>query len=140
MEGNDSLGKLKSKKADLQAKLARVGGFDEATARKEQMALLHEYNEAKDAAQAIIGALANLDSVTIRCLHDKFNLPLDSWAIPPVPSPESEHQRAFNVSATDSLSLHRIFNTIRLQKCKETKRQIAYLIYFDQILSRPAPF
>lgn len=78
MEEDDTREELMATKADLQAKLIGMGGFDEARARKQQMALLHEYNEAKDAAQAIIGALANLDSVTIRCLHDKFNLPLDS--------------------------------------------------------------
>lgn len=38
--------------------------------------LMHEYNEIKDAAQTIIGALANVKCVTLKSLHEEFELPL----------------------------------------------------------------
>lgn len=38
--------------------------------------LMHDYNEIKDAAQAVIGALANVKCVTLKSLHEEFELPL----------------------------------------------------------------
>lgn len=38
--------------------------------------LMHEYNEIKDAAQTIIGALANVKCVTLKSLHEEFQLPM----------------------------------------------------------------
>lgn len=38
--------------------------------------LMHEYNEIKDAAQTVIGALANVKCVTLKSLHEEFELPL----------------------------------------------------------------
>lgn len=38
--------------------------------------LMHEYNEVKDAAQTVIGALANIQCVTLKSLHEEFELPL----------------------------------------------------------------
>lgn len=38
--------------------------------------LMHEYNEIKDAAQMAIGALANVKCVTLKSLHEEFELPL----------------------------------------------------------------
>lgn len=37
--------------------------------------LMHEYNEMKDAAQTVIGALAHVKCVTLKSLHDELQLP-----------------------------------------------------------------
>ena len=42
-----------------------------------QINLLHLYNETKDAAQVVIGRLAELEGVTVKSLHEKYSLPLD---------------------------------------------------------------
>lgn len=39
--------------------------------------MMHEYNETKDAAQTIIGALANIKCVTFKNLHEQLQLPLN---------------------------------------------------------------
>lgn len=39
------------------------------------MNLLHEYNEIKDAAQIILGAIARVEGFTLRELHERFELP-----------------------------------------------------------------
>lgn len=44
----------------------------------EIMDLLHKYNDIKDATQIIVGALATLEQVTIKEIHERLNLPLDS--------------------------------------------------------------
>ncbi|EIW87312.1 hypothetical protein CONPUDRAFT_149340 [Coniophora puteana RWD-64-598 SS2] len=36
--------------------------------------LLHRYNEAKDAAQILIGRLANLKGTTVRQIHEDMDL------------------------------------------------------------------
>ncbi|KAJ3928518.1 MAG: DNA repair protein [Lentinula lateritia] len=38
--------------------------------------LLHRYNEAKDAAQMLIGRLANLKETTVRQIHNDLDLPI----------------------------------------------------------------
>lgn len=43
---------------------------------KEIMELLHEYNDIKDAAQVVLGALATMRGVTVASLHKEFDLPL----------------------------------------------------------------
>ena len=35
---------------------------------------LHEYNEIKDATQAVLGRLAVIDGVTTKELHEKYGL------------------------------------------------------------------
>lgn len=45
---------------------------------QEIIKLLHEYNNIKDATQIVLGALANLEGVTIKQMHLKYGLPLDS--------------------------------------------------------------
>lgn len=56
--------------------------MDEIPSEKEmkidRMDLLHKYNDIKDAAQTVIGAIANVRGVTIKSLHNELNLPLDS--------------------------------------------------------------
>lgn len=41
---------------------------------KTHMDLLHAYNDIKDAAQIVIGSLANLRCVSVKELHEKFGL------------------------------------------------------------------
>ncbi len=42
-----------------------------------QIDLLHRYNDIKDIAQLVIGRVAELDSVTVKSLHTKYNAPVD---------------------------------------------------------------
>lgn len=41
-----------------------------------QIDLLHRYNDIKDAAQSVMGRLAELDGVTVKHLHDKYGAPI----------------------------------------------------------------
>ncbi|KAI0095019.1 DNA repair protein [Irpex rosettiformis] len=56
----------------LQARLGKDGNADQIVAR--HIKLLHQYNEAKDAAQILIGRLAAHRGVTIRELHNDYGL------------------------------------------------------------------
>lgn len=47
----------------------------EKTMKTEIMDLTHRYNEIKDAAQTVIGVLANIKGVTLKKIHDELNLP-----------------------------------------------------------------
>lgn len=71
------LSKLCAKRDRLRKALANHTNENEATRKMEIMELLHQYNDVKDAAQVIIGALANVDTKTIKSLHEKFNTPKD---------------------------------------------------------------
>lgn len=44
--------------------------------QQEKLALLHKYNAVKDAAQVVVGEVANLNGNTISAQHQAFNLPL----------------------------------------------------------------
>lgn len=46
--------------------------------KKEIIDLLHKYNEIKDAAQVVIGCIANIEKTTVKDIHQHLNLPLDS--------------------------------------------------------------
>lgn len=72
-----NLSKLLAKRDDLRKELAKYPQTGEEERKKEIMHLLHEWNELKDGMQIIIGALANVDNVTIKSLHKKFNVPMD---------------------------------------------------------------
>lgn len=41
-----------------------------------QIDLLHRYNDIKDIAQIVMGRLAELEGVTVKSLHQKYNAPL----------------------------------------------------------------
>ena len=41
-----------------------------------QIDLLHRYNDIKDIAQIVMGRLAELEGVTVKTLHQKYNVPL----------------------------------------------------------------
>lgn len=50
---------------------------DEAAMKKKTINQLHMYNEIKDAAQMVIGALAHIRGDTIKNVHKELNLPSD---------------------------------------------------------------
>lgn len=49
--------------------------FDAVPSKQTTMKYLHEYNDIKDAAQVVLGALATMREVTIASLHKEYNLP-----------------------------------------------------------------
>jgi len=51
-------------------------GVDADRIVKRHISLLHDYNEAKDATQVLIGKLAQMKGVTIRQIHEDLGLPL----------------------------------------------------------------
>lgn len=63
---------------ELQQQLDLVEAPTTSAERKQEiMNLLHEFNEVKDAAQIVIGKLANLEGKTIKQMHLEYNLPLN---------------------------------------------------------------
>lgn len=44
--------------------------------QRQKMDLLHKYNDIKDATQVVLGAIANIEGVTVKELHNHFQLPL----------------------------------------------------------------
>ncbi|KAF9488655.1 hypothetical protein BDN71DRAFT_1457027 [Pleurotus eryngii] len=65
--------------AELQAEVNRLQeqlgrSVDAEKVVKQHIKLLHEYNEAKDAAQVLIGRLASLREMTVREVHESFGL------------------------------------------------------------------
>lgn len=66
---------------ELDAEIEKMKAQLEAgPSMKETMARLHEYNEIKDAAQKVLGAIANMQGVTIASLHKEYNLPIgENW-------------------------------------------------------------
>lgn len=49
----------------------------EKAMKKDLMDLTHKYNETKDAAQTVIGALANVKGVTFKSLHEELKVPIN---------------------------------------------------------------
>lgn len=70
--------KLKKEHAELEESLEESDKKDGSARKQEVMMLLHKYNETKDAAQIVLGALANIEGVTVKEMHNKMGLPLDS--------------------------------------------------------------
>lgn len=69
--------KLKATQKELAQQLNKMDSGSEIERKAKKIELLHEYNDVMDATQNIIGALANVERVTIKRLHEKFNLPID---------------------------------------------------------------
>ncbi|CAH1105878.1 unnamed protein product [Psylliodes chrysocephalus] len=42
-----------------------------------QMEALHDYNEMKDVTQVVLGYLADVEHVTLKELHQRYNLPIE---------------------------------------------------------------
>lgn len=67
---------LVAKHKELSEKIATIPSEKEM--KSEIIELLHKYNDVKDAAQTVIGAIANAKGVTFKSIHQELNLPLDS--------------------------------------------------------------
>lgn len=63
---------------EINQKNKKNSDLTEEEKKKEIMDLLHKYNEIKDAAQVVIGCIANIEETTIKEVHQRLNLPLDS--------------------------------------------------------------
>ncbi|CAL1693899.1 unnamed protein product [Somion occarium] len=63
---------LEQEIAELQKTLGEGENADEIVTR--HIKLLHQYNEAKDAAQILIGRLAGHRQTTIRQIHEDYGL------------------------------------------------------------------
>lgn len=75
-EALPSIAKLRATYNDLKKKLGETSGQPSLEVRKQEiMNLLHEFNDVKDAAQIVIGALANMEGKTIKEIHINYNLP-----------------------------------------------------------------
>ncbi|XP_026462992.1 DNA repair protein SWI5 homolog [Ctenocephalides felis] len=76
----DQFDNLKKEEAEIDQKILEFqnkqknGQFVD---KQTYMKLLHEYNDLKDAAQTMIGALANIKGVTVAAVHNQYNLPTD---------------------------------------------------------------
>lgn len=72
-----TLSQLNAINKSLQQTLAEIEVADSKDQRKKEvMNLLHEFNEVKDAAQIVLGALANLEGKTFKEMHLQYHLPL----------------------------------------------------------------
>ncbi|KZP10112.1 hypothetical protein FIBSPDRAFT_1051509 [Athelia psychrophila] len=65
---------LEASVAELQTQLGEGVDAEKIVAR--HIRLLHTYNEAKDAAQVLIGRLAALRGTTVRGVHEELGLGL----------------------------------------------------------------
>lgn len=54
----------------------QFNGHSKENIQRETMDLMHKYNEIKDATQVVLGAIANIEGVTVKELHYQFQLPL----------------------------------------------------------------
>ncbi|KAF8529553.1 DNA repair protein [Hysterangium stoloniferum] len=66
---------LEAEIRELQTKLGE--GEDAEKIVNGYIKLLHQYNEAKDATQLLIGKLAAIRQVTVRELHEDYGLTID---------------------------------------------------------------
>lgn len=62
----------KKKQSDKEAQSPNEGD------KAELMELMHQYNDIKDATQKVLGALAVMEGATVKEMHVRYNLPLDS--------------------------------------------------------------
>lgn len=72
-----SLDDLKRREAELEREIAELQSENLSLEELDrQMDLLHRYNDIKDAAQVVMGRLAELENVTVKVLHEKYEAPL----------------------------------------------------------------
>ncbi|KAG8928397.1 hypothetical protein FRC02_006978 [Tulasnella sp. 418] len=64
-------------RAEIEELELKLGGKDPQKIISRHIQLLHEYNEAKDMAQIILGKLAGRKQTTIRQLHEDYGLSSD---------------------------------------------------------------
>lgn len=65
---------LKKELMDLQQHEAFLDQEIASLSAKNEKELLHQYNDIKDAAQVVMGALADLERVTLLEMHKRFNM------------------------------------------------------------------
>lgn len=68
---------LKEKEENIDKEIASLTGEGTNTDLEPLMQALHAYNEMKDVTQTVIGYLASAEQVTVKELHERYNLPLD---------------------------------------------------------------
>ncbi|CAG0894814.1 unnamed protein product [Cyprideis torosa] len=69
--------RLKTTLQQLQSEIAAFEDKGQAVddgQRKTQLELLHEYNEVKDAAQLVLGKLAEIKGISLKEIHLEFGL------------------------------------------------------------------
>lgn len=73
MEGNmrRELEKLEKDEAKMDELLHNLS---KERVRQYQMDLFHEYNDLKDAAQAVMGLLADMNGTTVSHVHERFGI------------------------------------------------------------------
>lgn len=74
-EKRKKLSDLMAEHKELSNKLDKTPSEKEM--RTEIMELTHKYNDIKDAAQTVIGFVANVRRTTIKSVHQELNLPLE---------------------------------------------------------------
>lgn len=62
---------------ELEIKLNAIPWKSPHERTQEKLKLLHKYNAVKDAAQVIVGDVANITGNTISAQHEAFNLPIN---------------------------------------------------------------
>lgn len=76
MEKNcDDIENLKRQRAELKELIEKIPS--EKAMKSELLDLTHKYNETKDAAQTVIGAVAHINGVTFKSLHEEFKVPFN---------------------------------------------------------------
>lgn len=69
--------KLEQENIRLKEELEKFSYKSEKEIQLEKRNLVHQYNEIKDIAQILIGAVANIEGLTIKQVHQALNLPTD---------------------------------------------------------------
>ncbi|XP_044003096.1 DNA repair protein SWI5 homolog [Aphidius gifuensis] len=71
--------KLREYEKELDDELAKLKNeLNDGSSMVDTMNALHEYNDIKDAAQVVLGAIATMHGVTIASLQKDFDVPCDS--------------------------------------------------------------
>lgn len=68
----NELEKLKEVEEKVDVILEKNKETSEVT--RDYLQLLHEYNDVKDAAQVVMGALADLEGTTVSEIHTRFGM------------------------------------------------------------------
>ena len=73
----DQLADLTKQEANLDEEIAALkdSGF-QVEELQDHIENLHRYNEVKDAAQIVLGRLAELEQVTLKEMHQKYQVPV----------------------------------------------------------------
>lgn len=74
----EQLAKLIKEETELDKDIAALKGKGFKTEElKGHIDNLHRYNEIKDAAQLVLGRLADIEQVTLKEVHKRYNVPVD---------------------------------------------------------------